>query len=133
MSDFFDESNLNDEEVVFESEEELQKSVYKDAGRQIALKRKDEISKAIVNGTYIQKDYTDYTKDFQATELNDQTVSAFLKDLTELTKKHGIEICGCGCCGSPWLAVLDKRTQASEDYSYKCESDNFEVLTFTKE
>ena len=27
----------------------------------------------------------------------------FLEELTELTKRHGIEICGCGCCGSPWL------------------------------
>ena len=25
----------------------------------------------------------------------------FLEELTELTKKHGIEI--CGCCDSPWL------------------------------
>ena len=27
----------------------------------------------------------------------------FLEELAELTKKHGIEICGCGWCGSPWL------------------------------
>jgi hypothetical protein len=28
---------------------------------------------------------------------------AFLKELTALTHKYGIEIVGCGCCGSPWL------------------------------
>ena len=30
----------------------------------------------------------------------------FLEELTELTKKHGIEICGCGCCDSPWLNYM---------------------------
>ena len=25
----------------------------------------------------------------------------FLKELSELTKKHGFYISGCGCCGSP--------------------------------
>lgn len=32
----------------------------------------------------------------------DQVV-LFLADLTALTQKHGIEIDGCGCCGSPYL------------------------------
>lgn len=27
----------------------------------------------------------------------------FLNELSELTKKYGFEIGGCGCCGSPWL------------------------------
>lgn len=27
----------------------------------------------------------------------------FLKDLTELTKKYHLSICGCGCCDSPAL------------------------------
>jgi hypothetical protein len=27
----------------------------------------------------------------------------FLSELTDLTKKYGIAIGGCGCCGSPFL------------------------------
>lgn len=27
----------------------------------------------------------------------------FLKKLGELTMEFSIEICGCGCCGSPYL------------------------------
>ena len=27
----------------------------------------------------------------------------FLEELSVLTKKYGIEIGGCGCCGSPYL------------------------------
>jgi hypothetical protein len=32
---------------------------------------------------------------------------AFLRDLAELTRKHGIAIGGCGCCDSPFLCNLD--------------------------
>jgi hypothetical protein len=28
---------------------------------------------------------------------------AFLDELTELSKKHGLIIDGCGCCGSPYF------------------------------
>lgn len=27
----------------------------------------------------------------------------FMLELTALTRKHGVSIGGCGCCGSPWL------------------------------
>ena len=36
---------------------------------------------------------------------------AFLDELTLLTKKHGIVIAGCGCCGSPFLYDLLKREE----------------------
>ena len=43
----------------------------------------------------------------------------FLKGLVKLTKKTGLVIDGCGCCGSPWLANLD-----DSDYAgYACEED----------
>ena len=39
---------------------------------------------------------------------------AFLLGLRELTRKHGISIDGCGCCGSPYLVddadVSDERS-----------------------
>ncbi len=35
-------------------------------------------------------------------------VARFLADLTALTQKHGIEIDGCGCCGSPYLWATDE-------------------------
>lgn len=33
-------------------------------------------------------------------------IPSFLADLTELSKKHGITIAGCGCCGSPFLSGM---------------------------
>lgn len=30
-------------------------------------------------------------------------VEKFVKDLSALSKKHGLWIGGCGCCGSPWV------------------------------
>lgn len=32
----------------------------------------------------------------------------FLKGLAELTKKYGLVIRGCGCCGSPWIEDLQE-------------------------
>lgn len=32
---------------------------------------------------------------------------AFLAELTELSKKHGIVIGGCGCCGSPSFGEIN--------------------------
>jgi hypothetical protein len=34
---------------------------------------------------------------------NAQKLNLFLAELTELSKKHGLAIGGCGCCGSPWI------------------------------
>jgi hypothetical protein len=39
-------------------------------------------------------------------------LEAFKKELVELCLKHGFEIGGCGCCGSPWIEPVD----ASEYY-----------------
>ena len=37
-----------------------------------------------------------------------ERVDAFLTELTELSKKHGIVIDGCGCCSSPYVRDEDK-------------------------
>ena len=36
-------------------------------------------------------------------ELDDVRIAGFLEELAALTRKHGIKIHGCGCCGSPSL------------------------------
>jgi hypothetical protein len=33
---------------------------------------------------------------------------AFLAELSELSRKRGVGIGGCGCCGSPFLTDHDK-------------------------
>jgi hypothetical protein len=33
---------------------------------------------------------------------------AFLEELTALSKKHGLIISGCGCCGSPRVTEIDE-------------------------
>lgn len=45
-------------------------------------------------------------------------VENFLKELSELTKKHKIAIAGCGCCGSPFLesAVKGERLEGIYDW-----------------
>lgn len=35
--------------------------------------------------------------------MNREKVNEFLVELSELTKKHGVEIAGCGCCDTPYL------------------------------
>lgn len=37
---------------------------------------------------------------------------AFLEELTELTRKHGIVLWGCGCCASPTFYPLDDEEAA---------------------
>jgi hypothetical protein len=39
--------------------------------------------------------------------MDEAKTKAFLLELRALTVKHGVEIGGCGCCGSPWLAEAD--------------------------
>ena len=54
----------------------------------------------------------------------------FLKELSELTQKHGFSIGGCGCCGSPWINDFKNEFNAHELYydkekqKYKAEYDH---------
>ena len=34
--------------------------------------------------------------------------AGFLKELTEVSKKYGLVIGGCGCCGSPFIVDIKK-------------------------
>lgn len=41
----------------------------------------------------------------------------FLLELTALTRKYGIAITGCGCCGSPALEKAEYPTDLSAGYT----------------
>ena len=49
--------------------------------------------------------------EFYQEDTDKQELKDFLRDLTKLSKRTGITIGGCGCCGSPFLvhdgAALD--------------------------
>lgn len=47
--------------------------------------------------------YIIFGKNCMGAQMINERIKNFLKDLAELTKQHGIEIGGCGCCGSPYL------------------------------
>lgn len=46
--------------------------------------------------------------------MNEDKERAFLSDLEWLTRKHGVMIFGCGCCGSPSLVELDEEQLVPE-------------------
>ena len=49
----------------------------------------------------------------------DGKLEQFLNDLTELSKKYGFSIGGCGCCGSPWIFDEESRKIVVEDLYYE--------------
>lgn len=66
-------------------------------------------------------------------EPTDEQKRQFLLDLTELTRKHGIAVGGCGCCGSPFLMEADcsdERAGYSDsgrsDFSWIAPSDKYD-------
>lgn len=49
-----------------------------------------------------------------------EQADAFLADLAELTKKHGLAVWSCGCCLSPWLEfVAQDERDGKYTYSYE--------------
>jgi hypothetical protein len=50
-------------------------------------------------------------------------VELFLAELSDLTRKHGIKISGCGCCGSPYLYETDT-PQAGQTWCYEVDGMN---------
>ena len=55
-------------------------------------------------------------------------IDNFIKELAALTIKYGIEIGGCGCCGSPWLNDIGTPIDWESKYLNKKEIGN--NLTF---
>lgn len=50
----------------------------------------------------------------------------FLEELTALTKKYGIYIDGCGCCGSPYLTEGEP-TWTNGDLAWDAEKKEYEA------
>jgi hypothetical protein len=50
-------------------------------------------------------------------DLTREAEAAFLAELTELTRKHGITIHGCGCCASPYLMASTEATDEKRKYT----------------
>jgi hypothetical protein len=40
--------------------------------------------------------------------MDEEKTKKFLAELSSLSRKYGIEIAGCGCCGSPFLMPANK-------------------------
>jgi hypothetical protein len=56
----------------------------------------------------------------------------FLRELSELSKKYGITIWGCGCCGSPGVdgagTSLDELTWNDKDKRYEAKDSDGKVV-----
>jgi hypothetical protein len=59
---------------------------------------------------------------------DEQRKMQFLDELAELTRKHGIAIGGCGCCGSPWLDLHTDVSDLRAGYSL-CEGDQLKWIS----
>lgn len=45
----------------------------------------------------------------------------FLEALSQLTREHGVKLGSCGCCGSPWLDLVqdaDKATKYLHNFDF---------------
>ncbi len=62
-----------------------------------------------------------------------ERVEAFLVELSALSRKHGIEIGGCGCCGSPYLSDISHPVEVGhrekEEVRYDTEDWHYTVVT----
>jgi hypothetical protein len=62
-------------------------------------------------------------------EYNEAQVPEFLTELAALTKKYGIKIHGCGCCGSPLLVYLKNNKCFKEPREYWYENLEYDKDT----
>ena len=54
-------------------------------------------------------------------------ITDFLQELAKLTDKYGIEVGGCGCCGSPWLDDTKNRNCLGEELTYDSDKKTYIV------
>ena len=58
-------------------------------------------------------------------------VQEFLLELSALTKKYGIAIHGCGCCGSPMIYGLENSPSLPHGFGYDNLTINKETCCYT--
>jgi hypothetical protein len=63
--------------------------------------------------------------------LNPKNADEFLRELSELSKKHKIALGGCGCCGSPWL--YHEEGESFDKMIYRGRPHTYDDQTFTVE
>lgn len=59
-------------------------------------------------------------------KITPEAARAFILELEALTRKHGISVDGCGCCGSPFLSTVDN--PSCKESGYSVIKDTFEEL-----
>lgn len=57
--------------------------------------------------------------------MDQDKLDRFLKDLTKLTKKHHLEISGCGCCGSPLVSEVKPSNGGYYEISHDDDTQHF--------
>lgn len=43
--------------------------------------------------------------------MTQEKIEKFLEALTALCVEHGVKICGCGCCGSPYISEMKPKDE----------------------
>lgn len=61
--------------------------------------------------------------------MNEEKVVEFLTELTKLTDKYGIEIGGCGCCGSPWIININNNRESFDNLDYDTNKGVYSVFS----
>lgn len=57
----------------------------------------------------------------------EERIAALLADLTELSRRHGMYIVGCGCCDSPFLFEFE---EGDREGFYRMEPEGKEQIEF---
>lgn len=61
-----------------------------------------------------------------------RNLKEYLDELSALTQKYGLEIGGCGCCGSPWVEEIVGDGTA-DGLTYNRETKKYTVCHFTED
>lgn len=62
--------------------------------------------------------------------MNNEKVKAFMDELTELSRKHGIVLDSCGCCNSIALLEFGEKTHRTKEGSYHWRPDNYDQINW---